>query len=76
MVTVSKNAHRVALRDSTNSVKELYAGRLVPLGGGGGGGAGSLKTTYAGLLQTCSGLEGGIEASIYAMSKSDNHNQT
>jgi len=77
-------------------VKELYAGRLIPLDKGNGGvrpiGIGevlrriiskSVTTTLkediieaAGLLQTCSGLEGGIEAAIHAMSRAFNLSET
>ena len=77
-------------------VKELYAGRLIPLDKGNGGvrpiGIGevlrriiskSVTSTLkediisaAGLLQTCSGLEGGIEAAIHAMSRAFSLSET
>ena len=77
-------------------VKELYAGRLIPLDKGSGGvrpiGIGevlrriiskSVTSTLkediigaAGLLQTCSGLEGGIEAAIHAMSRAFSLSET
>ena len=78
-----------------DSVKELYAGRLVPLDKNPGirpigigevlrriiskAVTSTLKEDIigaAGLLQTCSGLEGGIEAAIHAMNKAFNLSQS
>ena len=80
---------------SADSVKELYAGRLVPLDKNPGirpVGIGEVLRRIiskavtsllkediiesAGLLQTCSGLEGGIEAAIHSMSRAFNLDDT